>query len=120
MIGLSGLLPVPVVSVITGEAAGSAGIALSVADRILMQEHAIFTVSGGEGTDRRAAEPLAVSRLLTAAECVRLGVVDAVVSEPDPGAHVDVGAAARLLGAAIAEALADQRRPRRSPNAARS
>jgi acetyl-CoA carboxylase carboxyl transferase subunit beta len=107
MIGLSGLLPVPVISVVTGEAAGSAGIALGVADRILMQEHSIFTVSGGEGTDRRAAEPLAVSRLLTAQECVRLGVVDAVVCEPLPAAHADVDAAARLLGTAIVDALAD-------------
>jgi acetyl-CoA carboxylase alpha subunit len=107
VIGLSGLLPVPVISVVTGEAAGSAGVALGVADRILMQEHAIFSVSGGEGTDRRAAEPLAVSRLLTAQECVRLGVVDTVVAEPHPAAHADVDAAARLLGAAIVDALAD-------------
>ena len=107
VIGLSGLLPVPVVSVVIGEAAGVAGVALGVGDRILMQEHAVFTVGGGEGTDRRAAEPLAASRTLTATECQRLGVVDAIIPEPQPAAHADPEAAARALGAAVAAALSE-------------
>ena len=56
VIGLSGLLPVPMVSVVIGEAAGAAGMSLGVGDRILMQEHAVYTVGGGERTDRRAAD----------------------------------------------------------------
>jgi acetyl-CoA carboxylase carboxyl transferase subunit beta len=106
-IGLLSLLPVPLVAVVIGEAAGAAGAALGIGDRILMQEHAVFTVGGGDGADRRAAEPLAVSRTLTARECQRLGVVDAIVPEPRPAAHADPEAAARLLGAAIAAALTD-------------
>ena len=106
-IGLLGLLPVPVVSVVIGEAAGVAGVALGIGDRILMQEHAVYTVGGAEGTDRRAAEPLAASRTLTAFECLRLGVVDAVIPEPSPAAHADPEAASRALAAAIAAALTD-------------
>ena len=107
LIGLSGLLPVPVVSVVIGEAAGAAGVALAIGDRILIQEHAVYTVSGAAGTDRRAAEPLAASRTLTASECTRLGVADGVIPEPVPAAHADPEAAARALSEAIATALAD-------------
>lgn len=105
VIGLTGLLPVPIVSVVIGEAAGAAGVALGIGDRILMQEHAVYTVGGAEGADRRAAEPLAASRTLTALECQRLGVADAIVPEPRPAAHADPDAASRALGAAIAAAL---------------
>ena len=107
VIGLTGLLPVPIVSVVIGEAAGAAGVALGIGDHILMQEHAVYTVGGAEGTDRRAAEPLAASRTLTAAECRRLGVVDTIIPEPSPAAHADPEAATRMLGAAVASALAD-------------
>jgi acetyl-CoA carboxylase carboxyl transferase subunit beta len=107
VIGLTGLLPVPVVSVVIGEAAGTAGMALGIGDRILMQEHAVYTVGGAEGVDRRAAGPLAASRTLTAAECERLGVVDTIVPEPRPAAHAEPNVAARLLGTALATALAD-------------
>ncbi|MCC7022053.1 MAG: hypothetical protein IT338_04460 [Thermomicrobiales bacterium] len=106
-IGLTGLLPVPVVSAVIGEAAGTAGMALGIGDRILMQEHAVYTVGGAEGVDRRAAAPLAASRTLTAAECERLGVVDTIVPEPHPAAHAEPETAARLLGAALVTALAD-------------
>src|SRR5829696_7598073 len=54
VIGLTSLLPVPIVSVVIGEAAGTAGMALGIGDRILMLEHAVYTVGGAEGTDRRA------------------------------------------------------------------
>jgi hypothetical protein len=107
VIGLTSLLPVPIVSVVIGEAAGAAGVALGIGDRILMQEHAVYTVGGAEGTDRRAAEPLAASRTLTAAECRRLGVADTIIPEPGPAAHADPEGASRALGAAITTALAD-------------
>jgi acetyl-CoA carboxylase carboxyl transferase subunit beta len=107
MLALSGMLPVPVVAAVIGEADGPAGVALGVGDRLLMQEHAVFTVAGGEGVDRRAAAPLAASRTLTASECLRLGVADAIIPEPRPAAHADIDAAARALGAAIATALTD-------------
>ncbi len=107
VIGLTGLLPVPVVSVVIGEAAGAAGMCLGIGDRILMQEHAVYTVGGAERADRRAAEPLAASRTLTAAECRRLGVADAVILEPVPAAHADPATAARALGGAITAALTE-------------
>jgi hypothetical protein len=82
-------------------------MALGIGDRILMQEHAVYTVGGAEGIDRRAAEPLAASRTLTAAECRRLGVADTIIPEPGPAAHADPEAASRALGAAITTALAE-------------
>ncbi len=107
VIGLIGMLPVPVVSVVVGEAAGAAGVALGVGDRILMLEHAVYSVGGAEGADRRAATPLATARILTAFECDRLGVIDGIIPEPRPAAHADPEAAARALGAAIVAALGD-------------
>ncbi len=103
---LTALLPVPVVSVVIGAASGAAGSALCAGDRVLMQEHAVFT-AGGAGADRPAAKLLAAARTLTAHECRRLGVIDTIVPEPRPAAHADPEAAARALGAAIASALTD-------------
>lgn len=104
--GLLALLPIPVVSVVIGAANGMAGLVLGGSDRLLMQEHAVFTV-GAERTERGQASPLAASRTLTASECQRLGVVDGVVPEPMAGAHADPELAARALGAAIDSALAE-------------
>lgn len=107
LIGLIGLLPVPVISVVIGEAAGAAGVAFAAGDRLLMQEHAISTVSGGSGVDRRAAGPLTASRALTASECQRLGFADIIVPEPRPAAHANPDDAARMLGSAIATTLTE-------------
>lgn len=107
MIGLLGLLPVPVISVVIGEAAGAAGVAFAAGDRLLMQEHAISTVGGAAGVDRRAAGPLAASRALTASECQRLGFADIIVPEPRPAAHANPDVAARMLGSAIATTLTE-------------
>lgn len=107
VIGLIGIVPVPIVSAVIGEASGAAGLALGIGDRILILEHAVFTAGGAERMETRAARPLASSRTLTAAECERLGVADTVVREPRPAAHADPDAAARALGAALTTALGE-------------
>ncbi len=105
------VLPVPVVSVIIGEGGSGGALALGVGDRILMQEHAIYSVIAPEGAaailfrDAARAPELAQSLKLTARDCVRLGVADTLVSEPDGGAHVDPDFAASLVRDAVTWAL---------------
>jgi len=106
-------LGVPTVSCIIGEGGSGGAIALAVADRVLMQQHAIYSVISPEGCaailwrDAGEARKAAAAFKPDAAHCLELGVVDAVVAEPEGGAHVDHDEAARLLGEAIREALDD-------------
>ena len=106
-------LRTPVVAAIIGEGAGSGALAFGVADRVLLLEHAIFSVASPERAaailyrDPSRADRLAKALRLTAADALELGVVDRVVREPHGGAHEDHDAAAAQLAAAIREELAD-------------
>ena len=91
VIGLTGLLPVPIVSVVIGEGCRRGGCGPRYRGSHPDAGARRHTVGGAEGTDRRAAEPLAASRTLTAAECRRLGVVDTIIPEPSPAAHARSG-----------------------------
>lgn len=100
-------LPVPVISVIIGEGGSGGALALGVADRILMQEHAIYSVIAPEGAaailfrDASRAPEVAEALKITARDCVRLGVADALIAEPEAGAHTDPDFAAGLVRDAI-------------------
>lgn len=94
-LGLLAMLPIPVVSVVIGEANSLAALALGIGDRLLMQEHAVFAVGSGAGAH------------VTARECLRLGIIDAIVPEPEFGAHSDPQVAAGELGAAIIRATSE-------------
>ena len=104
-------LPVPSVATIIGEGGSGGAIALAVADRVLMLEHAIYSVISPEGAsailfrDAAQAAGLAPSLRLTAPDLRDLGVIDAVVPEPSGGAHTDPDAAARYLKDAILHQL---------------
>jgi len=104
-------LPVPTVAVVIGEGGSGGALALGVADRVLMQEHAIYSVISPEGAsailfrDAAQAAGLAPSLRLTAPDLRELGVIDAVVPEPAGGAHTDPDAAARYLKDAILHEL---------------
>ena len=99
-------LGVPTVSCIIGEGGSGGAIALAVADRVLMQQHAIYSVISPEGCaailwrDAGEARKAAAAFKPDAAHCLELGVIDAVVAEPEGGAHTDHDEAARLLGEA--------------------
>lgn len=109
-------LPVPIIAAIIGEGGSGGAIALAVADRVLMLEHAVYEVIRPEGAaailyrDPRRAPDLAGHMRITAAEAHALGVVDVVVPEPPGGAQADPGMAAELLAAASREALAEAQR----------
>jgi acetyl-CoA carboxylase carboxyl transferase subunit beta len=108
----------PVLAVIIGEGGSSAALALSVADRVLILEHAIFTIASPEEAalalhgDASRVDEVAEGLRLTARDARDLGVVDLIVREPQGGAHADPDAAASLLRTAIVQelgALATQR-----------
>jgi acetyl-CoA carboxylase alpha subunit len=104
-------LDVPTVACVIGEGGSGGAIAIALADRVLMQENAIYSVISPEGCaailwrDAAEARKAAAAFKPDAAHCLELGVVDGIVPEPEGGAHADPDAAARLLGESIAEAL---------------
>jgi acetyl-CoA carboxylase carboxyl transferase subunit beta len=109
------VLPVPTVSVVIGEGGSGGALALGLTDRALMQANAIYSVIAPEGaaailyhdqgsTDERIRD-VARALKLTAADCLRLGVIDAVVPEPPGGAQDDPDLATRLLGTALLATL---------------
>jgi acetyl-CoA carboxylase alpha subunit len=104
-------LTVPTVACIIGEGGSGGAVAIAVADRVLMQENAIYSVITPEGCaailwrDAGEAKKAAAAFKPDALHCLELGVVDAVVSEPAGGAQTDHDEAARLLRAGLVEAL---------------
>jgi acetyl-CoA carboxylase carboxyl transferase subunit alpha len=104
-------LRVPIVACVIGEGGSGGAIATALADRVLMQENSIYTVISPEGCaailwrDAGEARKAAAAFKPDAAHCLELGVIDAIVPEPEEGAHSDPDHAARLLGDALAESL---------------
>jgi acetyl-CoA carboxylase carboxyl transferase subunit alpha len=104
-------LGIPVVTCVIGEGGSGGAIATALADRVLMQENAIYTVISPEGCaailwrDAGEARKAAAAFKPDAPHCLELGVIDAIVPEPGEGAHSDHDEAARLLGEALAESL---------------
>src|ERR687895_1911560 len=97
-------LAVPSVACIIGEGGSGGAVAIAVADRVLMQENAIYSVISPEGCaailwrDAGEAKKAAAAFKPDAIHCLELGVIDAIVPEPAGGAHADPDEAARLLG----------------------
>jgi acetyl-CoA carboxylase carboxyl transferase subunit alpha len=105
-------LGVPMVACIVGEGGSGGAVALAAADRILMFEHAVYSVISPEGcasilwrTGDKAADA-AQAMKMTAEDLKSLGVIDQIVSEPVGGAHRDHGAAIASLGQAIEASIA--------------
>jgi acetyl-CoA carboxylase carboxyl transferase subunit alpha len=104
-------LRVPTVACIIGEGMSGGAVAIAVADRVLMQENAIYAVISPEGCaqilwrDAGAAKKAAAAFRLDARHCLDLGVIDGVVPEPAGGAQTDPGSAAQLLRDALVAAV---------------
>jgi acetyl-CoA carboxylase carboxyl transferase subunit alpha len=104
-------LEVPVVVCVIGEGGSGGAIATALADRVLMQENAIYTVISPEGCaailwrDAGEAKKAAAAFKPDAVHCLELGVIDGIVPEPEGGAHADPDEAARLLGEALRDSL---------------
>lgn len=104
-------LQVPMVAAVVGEGGSGGAVALASANRVLMMEHAVYSVISPEGcasilwrTSERAADA-AQAMKVTAQHLKRDNVIDRIVKEPVGGAHRDPAAAARMLGAALTEEL---------------
>ncbi|WP_114226488.1 MULTISPECIES: acetyl-CoA carboxylase carboxyltransferase subunit alpha [Sphingomonas] len=105
-------LGVPLVAVIVGEGGSGGAVAIATANRVLMFEHAVYSVISPEGcasilwrTADKAADA-AEAMKITAADLLNLKVIDRIVPEPLGGAHRDPAAAIASLKTAIGEELA--------------
>jgi len=104
-------LGVPMVAAIVGEGGSGGAIAVAAANKVIMFEHAVYSVISPEGcasilwrTGDKAADA-AEAMKVTAAELLKLGVIDRIVPEPTGGAHRNAAVAIASLGAAIGEEL---------------
>src|ERR1700716_1140328 len=108
-------LGVPNVAIITGEGMSGGAIAITTANRVLMFEHAIYSVISPEAAssilwrDGTKAQEAATSMKITAQDMLRFGVIDSILKEPSGGAHRDPDAMIATTGDAIAQALNDLR-----------
>jgi acetyl-CoA carboxylase carboxyl transferase subunit alpha len=108
-------LGVPNVAVIVGEGGSGGAIAIAAASRVLMLEHAIYSVISPEGAasilwrDTTKAQEAATSMKITAQDMARFGIIDGIIPEPTGGAHRDPTAAISATGDAVAKALAELR-----------
>lgn len=110
------MIPVPVVCVGVGELRGLTAQAMVSGDRTFMQENAISAMGAPGSTSFESWHPGGghwrpgirdAGMVLTAHECERLGLIDGVIPEPAPGAHVDPDAAFATVSATVLRALAD-------------
>ena len=104
-------LGVPLVSVIIGEGGSGGAVAIATANRVLMLEHAIYTVASPEAAasilwrDAARAIDAATNMKVTAQDLKALGVIDVIITEPVGGAHRDTAAMFKTTGDAVANAL---------------
>jgi len=104
-------LQVPIIISVIGEGGSGGALALGVGDRVLMLEHAVYSVISAEGCaailwkNSAAAPDAAAAMRITAQDLKKLGVIDEIIQEPEGGAHSDPAAAAALLAPAIEKGL---------------
>jgi acetyl-CoA carboxylase carboxyl transferase subunit alpha len=104
---------VPTLAIVIGEGGSGGAMALAAADRLLMLEHAVFTVASPEAAaailwrDSGRAPEAAAHMRITAQDLYTFGLVDGIIAEPVGGAHRDASAAARRVGDAVVAALDD-------------
>ncbi len=85
--------PVPLVAAIVGEGGNEGALALGISDRTLMQQYAIFSpisfnrTPGGPYRDPELDREAAEALMLTARDCMELGIIDSIVPEPEGGIH---------------------------------
>ena len=104
-------LPVPIVSIIIGEGGSGGALGIAVADRVLMLEHAVYSVIPPEGCaailwrdpDRKSDAAAALN--LTAQRALELRIIDGIIPEPLGGAHRDWAESAESVKAALLQNL---------------
>jgi len=100
-------LRVPIVVTLTGEGGSGGALGLAIGDRVLMMEHAVYSVISPEGCaailwkDASRKKDAAEAMKITARDMKELGVTDEIIPEPPGGAHADPAGAAAAVGEAI-------------------
>lgn len=111
-------LETPIVVIVTGEGGSGGALAIGVGDRVLMLEHAVYSVISPEGCaailwkDQSETQRAAEALRLTANHLLAFGVIDEILPEPLGGAHMDPPLAVRTVGAALRSTLKEVRRVR--------
>ena len=106
-------LGVPIISVVVGEGGSGGAVAIASANRILMLEHAIYTVASPEAAasilwrDSARAIDAATNMKITAQDLLAMKVIDNIIAEPVGGAHRDVEATIAATGEALEKALSE-------------
>jgi len=106
---------VPNVALVTGEGMSGGAIAITTANRVLMFEHAIYSVISPEAAssilwrDNSKAQEAANTMKITAHDMLRFGVIDRIIKEPAGGAHRDTDAMIKTTGEAIDAAFSELR-----------
>jgi acetyl-CoA carboxylase carboxyl transferase subunit alpha len=112
-------LPIPIITIVIGEGGSGGALAISVADRIFMLEHAIYSVISPEGCasilyrDASQAERAADALKLTATDLLSMKIIDGIIEEPLGGAHRDVDKMAAAIKKTILSALKELEKPPR-------
>ncbi|HEY9236904.1 MULTISPECIES: acetyl-CoA carboxylase carboxyltransferase subunit alpha [Phenylobacterium] len=107
------LLDVPMVAVVTGEGGSGGAIAMAAANRVLILEHAIYSVIAPEGANSilwrgaRTAEEAAKAMKITAQDLIGMKIVDRIIDEPAGGAHADKEATIKAVGDAVEQELGE-------------
>ncbi|MCE5322069.1 acetyl-CoA carboxylase carboxyltransferase subunit alpha [bacterium] len=104
-------LETPVISVVIGEGGSGGALGIAVADRVLMLEHAVYSVIPPESCaailwrDPTKHREMAEALKVTSRDALRLGVIDEIIAEPPGGAHRNVDIAARNIKTALIKHL---------------
>ena len=105
--------PIPIVSVIIGEGGSEGALALGLSDRILLQQYSIYSpISlnhhlGGPFPDQMLDREAAQALMLTAQDCLELGIGDLIVPEPEGGSHTNPREAAATIQLAVAQQIGE-------------
>ncbi|OYW68128.1 MAG: acetyl-CoA carboxylase carboxyl transferase subunit alpha [Bosea sp. 12-68-7] len=106
-------LRTPSIALVIGEGGSGGAIAIAAASRVMMLEHAIYSVISPEGAasilwrDTARAQDAATGMKITAQDLLKFGIIDRIVSEPTGGAHRDHGAVIARAGDALSSALSE-------------
>lgn len=107
------MLDTPVIVIVSGEGGSGGALGIAVGDRVLMQEHAIYSVIPPEGCaailwrDPAKKVEAAQALKLTAPDLLKAGIIDEIIPEPIGGAHTDPVAAAASVDEALTRSLAE-------------
>jgi acetyl-CoA carboxylase carboxyl transferase subunit alpha len=106
------MIETPIIVIVSGEGGSGGALGIAIGDRVLMQEHAIYSVIPPEGCAalvwRDAAKKVeaAAALRLTAPDLLGFGIIDGIIPEPIGGAHTDHDAAARAIDQVLVSELA--------------